>query len=142
VSETVDLRTPEEASWLRHFLRMALNTIVGYADVVRRQAKVQGARAEADIMREAAAAGREAIQIVNHLLPIKSHIPDSAIPMLRRHLLPHLERIGKALASFQAASRGACPNETGKMRLALQDLAEFVEGKGPAPPPSGIYSAE
>jgi len=138
VSETVDLRKPEEIARLRHFLRSALNNIVGYADVVRRQAEEQGARSAALIMEEAAAAGREGIEILQHLLPVKSHVSESALPMLRSNLAPRVERIVSALASFEVKTRGACAAEVGKMRLALEDLAEFQHGdERTCPAPAG-----
>ena len=136
MSGTVDLRRPEEIARLRHFLRSALNNIVGYADVVRRQAEEQGVRSAAVIMGQAAAAGREGIEIVQHLLPVKSHVSESALPMLRSNLATRVERIVTAVASFEAKTRGACAAEVGKIRLALEDLAEFQSGAGrtrPAP---------
>jgi CheY-like chemotaxis protein len=138
VSETVDLRTPEEMARLRHSLRTALNNLIGYADMVRRQAEEQGARAESGLMTQIAAAGREGMEIVLHLLPVKSHVSESALPMLRANLGTRVERIRTALARFESGSRGSCAAETGKMRDSLRDLAEFVEGVDrarPAPAP-------
>jgi hypothetical protein len=126
VNETIDLRTPEENARLRHFLRSALNQIVGYADVVWRYAKEQGARAEAACMEQAAAAGREGIEIMQVLLPVNSHLAESALPMLRTNLRTRVERIAKAVEAFESVAGDACADEVGKIRLALADLTEFV----------------
>jgi signal transduction histidine kinase len=134
VSGTVDLRRPEEIARLRHSLRTALNSLIGFSDVVRRQAEEQGSRAEAGLMAQVARAGREAMEIVLHLLPVKSHVSDSALPMLRTNLATRVERMKTALAAFETKTRGACAAETRKMRLALQDLAEFTSGVDPVPP--------
>jgi CheY-like chemotaxis protein len=134
VSDTVDLRKPEEIARLRHFLLTALNSIIGYADVVRRRAREQGARDAAELMREAAATGRESVEILRHLLPVNSHISEAALPMLRSSLTPLMERLEKAVASFEESTADACAAEVNKMRTALQDLAEFVRGAGRTPP--------
>jgi signal transduction histidine kinase len=126
VNETVDLQRPEEIARLRHYLRTALNQVVGYAELVRHLAEEQGARAEAGFMEQAAAAGREAIEIVRHLLPVKSHVSESALPLLRANLATRAGRIGQAIASFEAGSRGSCAAEMSKMRSGLRDLEEFA----------------
>src|SRR5262249_41673312 len=114
--------------------RSALNTIVGYADVVRRRAEEQGARDSAGLMEQVASAGREGIEILQHLLPVKSHVSDSAVPMLRTNLAPRVTRIESAVAAFEAKTGGACAVEIGKMRTALQDLAKFERAtQRPAP---------
>ncbi|PWT85971.1 MAG: hypothetical protein C5B56_13160 [Proteobacteria bacterium] len=134
MNETVDLHGPEEIARLRHYLRTALNQVVGYADIVRRLAEEQGARAEAAFMDQAAAAGREAIEVVQHLLPAKSHVSESALPMLRTNVATRAGRIGQAIASFESISRGSCAAEMGKMRAGLRDLEEFARGPAAAPP--------
>jgi signal transduction histidine kinase len=126
VSEPLDLHNPDEIGRLRHYLRTALNTIVGYADVVRRQAKEQGARTEASLMEQAAAAGREGIAIMERVLPVKSYVSHADFALLCSNLRPRVERIGKAVTEFQARAGSACAAEMGKMRAALRDLSEFM----------------
>jgi signal transduction histidine kinase len=128
VNETVDLRTPDEIARLRHFLLTALNNIIGFAEVVRRQAEEQGARSAASLMKQIAAAGREGVEVVQRVLPAKSHVSESALPMLRSNLGTRLKGIETGLTSFRAKSKGACAAEVGKMRLALEDLMHFERG--------------
>src|SRR5262245_36790564 len=107
---------PEALARLRHSLRTPLNQLIGYAELVRHEARVQGARAESDLMDQALEAARQVVDQVQAWLPVKAHVAGDVLPPLRAAVASRLPEIEKALASFEESSGGACAKEMRKMR--------------------------
>jgi PAS domain S-box-containing protein len=124
---------PEAIARLRHALRTPLNHLIGYAEMVRDEAKDQGARAEMALMDQALSIARQIVDRVQQALPAKAHISDDALPELRTVMKPALERIGRILNDFNELTAGACDKEIRKMRAATRELLEFARSGGPAP---------
>jgi len=133
VSDILDLMNPEAIARLRHALRTPLNHLIGYAEMVRDEAKDQGARAEMALMDQALSIARQIVDRVQQALPAKAHISDDALPELRTVMKPALERIGRILNDFNELTAGACDKEIRKMRAATRELLEFARSGGPAP---------
>jgi PAS domain S-box-containing protein len=131
VSEILDLMNPEVIARLRHSLRTPLNHIIGYAEMVRDEAKEQKAHAEAGLMEQVLAAAREIVDRVQEALPVKAHIAGDAVPVLRDGMRPWLGQIEKSLAGFEELSGGACDKEVRKLRAATSELQEFSRGADP-----------
>jgi PAS domain S-box-containing protein len=144
VSDILDLMNPEAIARLRHGIRTPLNHLIGYAEMVRDEARDQGARSEARLMDQVLASARQMVERLQQILPLKAHIAEDAVPALRSALLPGLESVEKALASFEQQTGGACEKEMAKMRSATRDLLEFARGSEtaeaarPAAPPPRI----
>lgn len=135
MSETLDLMNPEAIARLRHSLRTPLNHLIGYAEMVRDEAKDQGARAEKALMDQALSIARQIVDRVQQALPAKSHISEEALPELRNIMRPALERIEQILTEFDDMTGRACAKEVTKMRSAARELYNFARGDAPPPAP-------
>jgi PAS domain S-box-containing protein len=133
VSETLDLMNPDAVARLRHALRTPLNHLIGYAEMVRDEAKDQGARAEKALMDQVLSIARQIVDRVQQALPTKSHISEDALPELRAVMQPALDRVGQILTEFDEMTGRACAKEVGKMRNATRDLLSFARGSEPPP---------
>ena len=133
MSEAVDLMNPEAVARLRHALRTPLNHLIGYAEMVRDEAKDQGARAEKALMDQVLSIARQIVDRVQQALPTKSHIAEDALPELRTVMRPALERVDQILTEFDEMTGRACAKEVGKMRNATRDLLNFAVGAEPPP---------
>src|ERR1051325_6830238 len=122
---------PEVIARLRHTLRAPLNHIIGYAEMIRDEAEEQRAVAESGVMDRVLAAARHIVDLVQEALPVKAHIGEDALPVLRDSMGPPLGEIEKSLASFEELSGGACDKEMRKIRAATRELQEFVRGVEP-----------
>jgi signal transduction histidine kinase len=131
MSNPLDLLSPDAIARLRHSLRTPLNHIVGYAEVVYRQAKDQGASAEMKLMEEVAASARKIGDMVSEALPANSHVGEGSISRLQDAMRGYVERIAHALDRFQQLSRGACETEIGKIRNATRQLLDFARSSAP-----------
>jgi CheY-like chemotaxis protein len=146
VNDPLDLLTPEAVAHLRHSLRTPLNHIIGYADVVYRQAKDQGASAEMELMEQVVSSARRIGDMVSEALPASSHVGGSSVPRLRKAMQGYVDRITYAVDRFQQVSPGACETEIERIRNAARQLFDFArdEASGPAGgraysmPPAGI----
>ena len=132
MSDTLDLMNPEVIARLRHSLRTPLNHIIGYAEMIRDEAREQSATAEVGVMDQVLAAARQIVDRVQEALPVKAHIPPDAIPVLRDAMRPPLTQIEKLLAGFEEMSGGACDKEMRKLRAATSELQDFARGAEPA----------
>jgi PAS domain S-box-containing protein len=132
VSDLLDLMNPEAIARLRHSLRTPLNHLIGYAEMVRDEAREQSSTAAARLMDELLAAARQIVGQVQEQLPLKSHIAGDAVPVLRAAMRPALATIEKKLTSFDELTGAACEKETCKMRAAVSDLLDFARGVEPA----------
>jgi PAS domain S-box-containing protein len=139
VSDSLDLMTPEAVARLRHYLRTSLNQIIGYAEVVYRQAKDQGARSEMELMEQVMASARRLGDMVAEALPASSHVGDGSIPRLQAAMQGYVDRITDSVDRFQQISRGACEPEIDKIRLGARSLLEFSRGIEPRPAPDRAY---
>ena len=83
MSDTLDLMNPEAIARLRHGLRTPLNHLIGYAEMVRDEAREQTARSETGLMDRVLAAARQMVAQLQEALPVKAHIAEDAIPTLR-----------------------------------------------------------
>jgi PAS domain S-box-containing protein len=119
---------PEAIARLRHSLRTPLNHLIGYAEMVRNEADEQSATAEAGMMELVLAAARQMVEQIQEVLPLKAHIAEDAVPVLRAALGPWLQRVEKTLSTFEEATGGACAEEVRKMRGALGELRGFAAG--------------
>src|SRR4051794_28833170 len=131
---------PEAIARLRHGLRTPLNHLIGYAEMVRDEARDQTAKDEAGLMDQVLTAARQMVELVQQWLPVKSHIAQEAIPSLRAGLKPRLDHVEKLLTSFEELTGDTCAQELRKMRSAVSELQVFTRGAepqrpGPAPPP-------
>jgi PAS domain S-box-containing protein len=131
---------PEAIARLRHELRTPLNHLIGYAEIVRNQARDQSARTEADLMEQVLAKARQMVEQVQEALPVNAHIAVDAVPALRAAFGPWLQRVEKTLATFEKLSGGACEKEMRKMQAALGELRGAARGPAPRrrgriPPP-------
>jgi PAS domain S-box-containing protein len=138
VSDTLDLMNPEAVARLRHALRTPLNHLIGYAEMVRAEAKDQGARAEKALMDQVLSIARQIVDRLQQALPTKSHIPEDALPELRAVMRPAVERVDQVLTEFDEMTGRACAKEVGKMRNATRDLLSFARGADPAAPPGAV----
>jgi PAS domain S-box-containing protein len=137
VSDPLDLLTPEAVARLRHSLRTPLNHILGYAEIVYRQAKNQGASAEMELMDEVVSAGRNIDDMISEAFPPSSHVGHGSIPRLQLAMQGCLDRIAGSIARFQQVSQGACDVEVERIRDAARQLFDFarrVEPRMAAPP--------
>src|SRR4051794_36342873 len=100
--------SPEAIARLRHSPRTPLNHIIGYAEMVRDEAKEQSATAEAGLMEQVLTAARQIVAGLQEALPIKAHIAGDALPVLRAGMRPALDRIEKTLVSFEELTGGTC----------------------------------
>jgi PAS domain S-box-containing protein len=133
VNDILDLMNPEAIARLRHSLRTPLNHLIGYAEMVRDEAKDQGARAEKGLMDQVLSIARQIVDRVQQALPTKSHILDDAIPELRNVMRPALDRVEQILGEFDEITGRACAKEIAKMRAATRELLAFTRGEGVAP---------
>ena len=131
MSDTHDLMNPEAMARLRHELRTPLNHLIGYAEIVRNQARDQSARTEAGLMEQVLTAARQMVDQVQEALPVNAHVAAGAVPALRAAFGPWLQRVEKTLATFEKLSGGACEKEMRKMQGALGELRGAA--RGPAP---------
>jgi PAS domain S-box-containing protein len=131
VSDTLDLMNPEAIARLRHGLRTPLNHLIGYAEMVRDQARDQSAASEAGLMEQVLTAARQMVDQVQEALPLKAHIAQDAVPVLRAALGPWLQRVEKTLSTFEELTGGACEKEMRKMRAALTELRGLSRGAAP-----------
>src|ERR1044072_2033954 len=102
---------PEGIARLRHELRTPLNHLIGYAEIVRNQARDQSARTEAGLMEQVLTAARQMVEQVQEALPVNAHIQQELIPALRAAFGPWLQRVEKTLATFEKLGGGACEKE-------------------------------
>ncbi len=128
MSDIVDLMNPEAIARLRHSLRTPLNHLIGYAEMIREEAKSQGARAEKSLMDQVLSIARQVVDRVQQALPTKSHITDDALPELRTVMLPAVERVEQILKEFSDQTGRAFAKELGKMQSATRDLLAFARG--------------
>jgi PAS domain S-box-containing protein len=128
VSDTLDLMNPEAIARLRHGLRTPLNQLIGYAEMVRNQAREQSAAAEASLMEQVLAAARQMVEQVQETLPVKAHIAEDAVPAVRAALGPWLQGVEKTLSAFEELAGGACAKEVRRMRGALTELRGLARG--------------
>src|SRR5689334_1209413 len=125
---------PEAVAQLRHALRTPLNHLIGYAEMVRDEAREQGNRSQAALMGDALDLARKIVDRVQQALPLRSHIAPDAIPGLRGVMRPALEKIDRALNDFETGAGGACEVEIRKMRAATRELLVFARGAEPIRP--------
>jgi PAS domain S-box-containing protein len=128
VSDILDLMNPEAIARFRHGLRTPLNHLIGYAEMVREEARDQSAAAEAGLMDQVLAAARQMVEQIQIALPVKAHVAGDAVPGLRAALVPPLQRVEQALAAFEELTGGACAKEVKKMRGAVADLRAITRG--------------
>ena len=133
MSDSLDLLKPEAVARLRHHLRTPLNHTIGYAEMIYRQAKDQGASAEMEAMEGIIEAARRIGDMVSEALPASSHIGEGSIPRLQTAMRGYLDRIADAADRFQQLAPGACKTEIGKIRHATRQLIEFASGSNPRP---------
>jgi PAS domain S-box-containing protein len=126
VSEPLDLLQPGAVARLRHHLRLPLNQIIGYAELVYRQAKDQGASQEMSWMEQVLESARRIGEMVSEALPASSHVGDGSIPRLQAAMQGEVARIVGAIDSFQYISQGACEIEIGRIRYAARQLSDFA----------------
>jgi PAS domain S-box-containing protein len=131
VSDLLDLMNPGAIARLRHSLRTPLNHLIGYAEMVRDEARDQSAAAEAGLMEQVLVSARQIVERVQEALPLKSHIAEDALPVLRAAMRPALDNVEKMLSSFEELTGGACEKEMRKMRAAARDLVDFARGVEP-----------
>lgn len=141
MSESLDLMTPEAVVRLRHFLRTPLNQVIGYAEIVYRQARDQTASQEAALMEQILAAARKIADMVQEALPVSSHVGNGSIPRLRVAMQGYVDRITYATDRLEELTKGACADEIGKIRMAARDLFDFARGGEPAPNPGRAFAA-
>jgi PAS domain S-box-containing protein len=135
VSDFLDLMNPEAIARLRHALRTPLNHLIGYAEMVREEAREQSDDAAGAEMDRVLDAARKMVEQVQFALPVRAHIAEDAIPTLQAALRYSLERVHRSLAAFVDLTGGACENEVRKMRAAAAELADFTVRPEPAPSP-------
>jgi PAS domain S-box-containing protein len=128
---------PDAIARVRHAVRTPLNHLIGYAEMVRDEAKDQGARPEKALMDQVLSIARQIVDRVQQALPTKSHIGEEALPELRAVMQPALERVDQILVEFDEMTGRACAKEVGKMRAATRDLLSFARGADPPPAPAG-----
>lgn len=140
MSDPLDLLKPEAVARLRHYLRTPLNQIAGYAEIIYRQAKDQGASAEMELMERIIAEARRIGDMVSEALPASSHVGDGSVPRLQAAMQGYLDRIAEAADRFQQRAQGACEVEIGKIRTATRQLYDFARGAEPPPPAGRAYA--
>ncbi len=138
MSDSIDLRTPEAAAHLRHLLRTALNHILGYADLVYRRARSQGARAETELLQQVISAARQIGAMIDEALPPSSHVAAGSVPRLQAAMQSQVDRITYSIAQFEERAGNACEDEIGKIRAATGELFRFSRG-GVEERPSEAY---
>jgi signal transduction histidine kinase len=122
----LDLLAPDAVARLRHQLWTSLNHVIGYADVIYRQAKDQAAADEMELMEQVMASARRIGDMVSEALPPSSHVGAGSIPRLQTAMQGHLDRIASAVDRFQQLSQGACKIEIGRIRNATRQLFDFA----------------
>ncbi len=122
---------PEAIARLRHSLRTPLNHLIGYGEMVRDEALEQSADTEAGLIEQVLAAARQIVEHLQEALPVRAHIAEDAVPVLRHAMRPWLGQIENALDAFQEMTGGACEKETRKMRSATRELRDFSRGAEP-----------
>lgn len=145
MNDSLDLLTPAAVARLRHHLRTPLNHIIGYAEIVYRNAKDQAADAEMRLMQDVISRARRIVEMVQEALPANSHVGDGSVPKLRAAMQGQVDRIVYALDRFEELASGACAGEIQKIRTATRHLFDFARassGYGAAPPPNAPEQRE
>jgi PAS domain S-box-containing protein len=117
---------PGAVARLRHQIRVPLNQIIGYAEMVYRLAKDQSASREMELMEDVVQSARWIGEMVSEALPASSHVGDGSIPRLQSAMQGYVDRIVTAIDGFQQISTGACEVEIGRIRQAAVELSDFA----------------
>src|SRR3954452_25365091 len=95
---------PEAIARLRHGLRTPLNHLIGYAEMVRDEARDQVEHSETGPIGQALNAGRQMREQLQEALAVKAHIAGDALAAHRAAMAYWLQQVEKNLDDFDELS--------------------------------------
>jgi CheY-like chemotaxis protein len=128
-------------SRLRHRLRTPLNHIIGYAEMVRDEARERGATADAGRMEDISLTARQVVEAVRLALPPYNSVSETSMQELRDGISGLLDRITVSMKAVAPLTQKAFAGDLERIRSASQDLLSFAQkGELPEVPGESLHS--
>jgi CheY-like chemotaxis protein len=129
-----DAPVPQTVQEWRHELRTPVNHIVGYAEMLLEDVTEAGLEAPATALREAIAAAKDAVTLINATLaPERESVDGADIAALGRALQGPRDRVATAMQHFVAGSEGMGPTFADDVRRILRAADRLIDVASPPP---------